>query len=154
MRTSTQVQLEAAEETARRIQALTTGQLAAAQRDVEAHLAQADRVLTQARAQAQQVAVLAGPARDVEPVGTSLPRRMPRRPSRDHPALPEQPHPVGPLLAASVSERPTRADWTASRGPTPCRWRCPPHIPATRSAPPLPERIRFRQRGSFETRYG
>lgn len=56
MRNSTQAQLEAAEEAARRIDALTTGQLAAAQRDVDAYRAEADRILTQARAQAQQVA--------------------------------------------------------------------------------------------------
>ncbi|MFH8886699.1 hypothetical protein [Streptomyces californicus] len=56
MRTSTTQQLTAAEDMARRVRELTAGQLAAAERAVTAHRAEADQVLDQARLQAEDIA--------------------------------------------------------------------------------------------------
>ncbi|GAA2955357.1 MULTISPECIES: hypothetical protein [Streptomyces] len=56
MRTRTQIQLEAAEDTARRIDTLTTHQLAAAERAVVEHQAEAGRILAVARREAAEVA--------------------------------------------------------------------------------------------------
>ncbi|MEV6080990.1 hypothetical protein AB0L80_38715 [Streptomyces sp. NPDC052069] len=56
MRTATHEQLVAAEDTARRVAALTAGQLAAAERAVTEHRAEADRILAEGRREAAEVA--------------------------------------------------------------------------------------------------